>query len=359
MLYGRPSYHAARTRWNKFNNNNNSNNNDNNNIIIIKFYDYDYDYYAFIATWVCECSCQQRMTGVGTLLLLFCVSATYLTRPLQTSASISKEWLVLVLCCCFWCEERDLPYTPAADRCQQHQQRMTSVGTLLLLFRTVSWSQALSLFSLFCCILTEGPSNFTLQSHKNCPHYWPPGQIWFVPMSRRWTPSTTITSEVADRPTRQAFQNRFPMPNFIQIICCLVLENDPTTIEIAKQRRIMTKWEWQPGISHHCASGTKGCYISLGWNWWWVKWIYEWQPGIYQQHHCASGKGCYISLGWKFQANINPDQEFFPPFWAYLKNHSINSCMNLLLASTIFFPFLTTLLTWSVIYIRATRHPLL
>jgi hypothetical protein len=48
------------------------------------------------------------------------------------------------------------------------------------------------------------------------------------------------SAEEADSPT-QAFQNRVPMPNFIQI-CCLVLENDPTTIEIAKQKRIrMTK----------------------------------------------------------------------------------------------------------------------
>ncbi len=65
------------------------------------------------------------------------------------------------------------------------------------------------------------------------------GQISFIPMSRKLTPSTTITCEVADRPT-QAFQNRVPIPNFITKM--LVMENDPTTIERAKQKRIMTKF---------------------------------------------------------------------------------------------------------------------
>jgi hypothetical protein len=58
-------------------------------------------------------------------------------------------------------------------------------------------------------------------------------------MSRKLNPSTTITSEVAVRPT-QAFLNSVPIPNFIRNM--VVMENDPTKIEIAKQKRIMTKF---------------------------------------------------------------------------------------------------------------------
>lgn len=59
----------------------------------------------------------------------------YLSLLEFACAHASKEWLVLGLCCRFFVWAQLTRYTPADQDQRQHQQRIISVGTLLLLFR--------------------------------------------------------------------------------------------------------------------------------------------------------------------------------------------------------------------------------